>query len=161
MIMIAFATFFLTVVADHQAANGRNHELDQYFGSMPAMVLSLFQITTGGFDWREMSNLLEFSPLSVMVLCMYVAMMEHAILNILTGICCNTANKTAEDDFDITIHEERTRQESATAKLTKYFHTNLTEGDGTITWRQLDAHLNNPMVKSCFKRMDLERWHLQ
>jgi len=162
MIMIAFATFFLTVVADHQAANGRNHELDQYFGSMVAMILSLFQITTGGFDWRDMSNLLmEVSPSSVVVLCMYVSMMEYAVLNILTGICCNTANKTAEDDFDIAILEQQSRQASVTKKLTKYLNDHDLSGNGVITWEQLDCHLSQPQVRGYFKKLDLEFWHLQ
>jgi len=162
MIMITFATFFLTVVSDHQSTNGPHPELDPFFGSMTAMIISLFQITTGGFDWREMSSLLmEFSPLSVAVLCLYVSMMEYAILNILTGICCTTANKTTEDDMDITMHEEQQRQDCATAKLRKYFHLHDTSGNGEITWKQLDRYLNDPLVRSSFKRLDLERWHLQ
>jgi len=162
MIMIAFATYFLTVVSDYQADNGEDPELNAFFGSMAAMVLSLFQMTTGGFDWRDMSNqLLPVSHTSVAVLCIYVSMMEYAIMNILTGICCNKANKTAEDDFDITILEERMRQESAIAKLTKYFHDHDLAGDGQLTWRHLDHHLDDPQVHSSFKRLDLERWHLQ
>merc|ERR1719362_861968 len=109
--MVTFSTYFLTVVSDYQATHGIDPQLEIYFGSLQTMVLTLFQVTTGGFDWREICDLLmAFSPASVVVLCIYVSMMEYAIMNILTGICCHTANKTAEDDFDITISEERSRQ---------------------------------------------------
>jgi len=162
MIMVTFATYFLTVTADHQANHGIDPELEPFFGSMSATVICLFQITTGGFDWRDMSDLLmAISPLSVGVLCAYISMMQYAILNILTGICCNTANRTAEDDFDITIVEERHRQEGATIKLANYLRENNVSGNGHITWGELERHLKNPQVQSCFKRLDLEHWHLQ
>merc|ERR1719362_2433062 len=160
--MVTFSTYFLTVVSDYQATHGIDPQLEIYFGSLQTMVLTLFQVTTGGFDWREMSNqLMEFSPVSVLVLCVYISTMEYAILNILTGICCNTANKTAEDDFDITILEERSRQESATKKLTKFFRDQDQTGSGRITWDELNRHLANPQIRGYFKRLDLERWHLQ
>jgi len=162
MIMLAFATLFLTVTTDYRAEHGPQPHMEEYFGSMPVMLLSLFQMTTGGFDWRDMSDILwVISPLSVGALCLYMSMMQYAIMNILTGICCNTAHRTAEDDFEISIHEERVRQDAATAKLRKVFHAADVQNQGTITWKQLDSHLGNQAVLNCFKRLDLERWHLQ
>jgi hypothetical protein len=162
MIMVTFATYFITVVSDYQADNGRVYELDPFFGSLPEMVLSLFQITTGGFDWNEMSNLLMgFSPVSVIVLCVYVSMMQYAILNILTGICCHTATKTAEEDFDITHLEDRSHAQSASAKLLAYLHDHDESGKGQLTWKQLKHHWGDSDVSSWFNRLDLERWHLQ
>merc|ERR1712241_88062 len=162
MIMLIFATYFLTVVSERQATDEFDPKLTLFFGSLPVALLRLFQMTTGGFDWKELSDLLEeFSTTSVVMLCLYISMMEYAILNILTGICCNTANRTAEEDFDITMHEEQSRQENATSKLTEYFHDNDESGNGQITWEQLDGHLNSPDIVSCFKRLELERWHLR
>jgi len=163
MIMVSFATYFLTVASDHQANNGIDPELEPYFGSIAATMLSLFQMTTGGFDWRDMSNqLMAFSPVSVAVLCVYISMMHYAIMNILTGICCNTANKAAEEDFDITLLEESSRQESVLKKLKQYLYDNDESGEGLITWEQLARHLaNNQEVRGYFKRLELERWHLQ
>merc|ERR1719195_621945 len=129
---------------------------------MPRAVLSLFQVTTGGFDWGEMADLLSpISALSVIVLCIYVSMMQYAIMNILTGICCHTASKTAEEDFDITHLEEQRNEKGASAKLAAYFHKHDMSGIGEITWKHLKHHWNNPEVRNWFGRLDLERWHLQ
>jgi len=162
MIMSAFSVFFLTMVSDYQATDGPNPELEQYFGSMTKVMLCLFQATTGGMDWRVVCEaLMEVSFLSVAMLCVFISMMNYAIMNILTGICVNTANKTAEDDFEISIHEERSRQDNVTGKLKELLHEGDKDNNGTITWAQLEGYLRYPEVKHSFKKLDLEPWHLQ
>jgi len=161
MIKLAFAVFFLTMTTDYQVENGPVKDFDPYFGSMAVMLITLFQLTTGGFDWREMADLLSFSPMSVVVLCMYIAMMHYAILNILIGICCDTASKTAEEDFEISVHAEQEREDNATAKLKDFFHDADTDRSGNITWSELEQYLKEPGIRSAFKKIDLERWHLK
>jgi hypothetical protein len=162
MIMVTFATYFLTVVSDYQADNGPDPALNKFFGSMDKIILCLFQVTSGGFDWGEMADLLKpLSPMSVTVLCIYVSMMQYAILNILTGICCHTASKTAEDDFDITHLEEQKNEKSAQVKLAMYFRKHDMSGKGHITWKHLKHHWGNPEVRHWFGKLDLDRWHLQ
>lgn len=143
------------------AKNGLVPELDRCFGSMVTSGLCLFQVITGGFDWIEMSNLLAFSSESVAVLCLYVGMMNFLILNILTGICCDRATRSAAIDFDVQMHEDGLREASATANLEQYFYDNDVSVDGRITWKQLDSRFSDPLVKKWFKRVGLERWHLQ
>jgi hypothetical protein len=162
MIMSAFAVFFITIVSDYQASDGLNDELQEYFGSVPKVMLSLFQATTGGMDWRDLSNaLLKISFWPVAMLCIFISLMNYAILNILTGIVVNTANKTAEDDFEISIHEERSRQDNTTGRLKQLLHEGDKENTGMITWVQLDKHLGSSEIKNLFKKLDLEPWHLQ
>jgi len=86
---------------------------------------------------------------------------NFTLMNILTGICVNTANKTAEDDFAISIHEERSRQDNVTGRLKELLQKGDKESNGTITWAQLDSLLAFPEVKHAFKKLDLEPWHLQ
>jgi len=37
----------------------------------------------------------------------------------------------------------------------------FTRGEGTITWSDLDVHLHDKRVRSLFKKIDLEPWHLK
>merc|ERR1719223_1193406 len=139
MIKLAFSVFFLSVTTEYEAVHGQVLEFEPFFRSMPIMVLRLFQLTTGGFDWKELADLLSFSPLAVAMLCMYVAFMNYAILNILIGICCDTASKTADEDFEISLHAEQNREDNATGKLKRFFHHIDTDGSGKITWKELDC----------------------
>jgi hypothetical protein len=161
MITSCFSVFFITIVSDHQISVGRDTSLDEYFGSMPQVMILLFQATTGGVDWRTVSDILwRISSISVVVFCGYISMMVYCVMNILTGICVNTANTTAENDFQVSMHEERMRHNNVVVKLTKTLHAAATDGSGLISWPELEAHLEEPSVRNHFKRLDLEPWHL-
>merc|ERR1711933_136030 len=135
MIMSAFAVYFITIVSDHQASRGPQHKYEAFFGSMIATMMTLFKAITGGVDWGEISDLLwSISPHASCVLFVYISMMQFAILNILTGICCSTASKTAEDDLEVSRHAEELRNDGVAAKLKRFLHDADLEGTGTISW---------------------------
>jgi hypothetical protein len=155
--MSAFGVYLATAAADHQAKEGSDEEMDMYFGSMHKVVVSLFQATTGGIDWHILSDILRrISEFTCIMLYGYISMMVYAIMNILTGICVNNANKAADDDMELSW--DLAKHTSAVSILRK---TLLEDTDGTITWKQLQRHLNNAKVRGYFKRIDLEPWHLQ
>jgi hypothetical protein len=161
MIMSAFAVYFITVVSEYQAKQGAHQKYQAFFGSMITTMITLFQAITGGFDWGEMSDLLwSISPMASWVLFVYISMMQYAILNILTGICCSTASKTADDDLEVSRKEEDLRNDGVAAKLKRFLHAADLEGTGTISWGHLEKHLHDSDIRNDFKRLDLEPWHL-
>jgi len=134
----------------------------QYFGSMPKGVLSLFQASTGGIDWHIISDTLwDVSPSACMAFLGFISMMTFAIMNILTGIAVNNANRAAEDDFDLSFHQERSKHKNVITGLKNIFHSTNALGDGCITWSDLDKHLRDQQVRALFKKIDLETWHLK
>jgi len=162
MIMAGFAVYLVTIVSDHQASAGPSAWAVQYFGSMPAGMLSLFAASTGGVDWQNISDALwDVSPTACIAFLGYVSMMAYAIMNILTGICVNNANRAAEDDFDLSFHEERSKHKNVITSLKNIFHGADTRGEGTLTWTDLDKHLHDQQVRALFKKIDLETWHLK
>jgi len=162
LIMSAFSVYFITVVADYQAAQGPQQEYQDFFGSVVATLITLFKASTGGFDWGEVSDLLwTVSPLSSYVFFGYISMMEYLILNILTGICCSTASKTAEEDTELSIHDNDAQQNGVAVKLRRFLRNIDLEGTGTISWQQLEKHLHDSKLRNGFKQLDLEPWHLQ
>jgi len=162
MIMAGFAVYLVTAVSDYQATEGPNSWSEQYFGSRSAGMLSLFQATTGGIDWNELSDgLWGISPTACCIFFGYISMMVFAIMNILTGICVNTANRAAEDDFDLSFHAERSKHKSVIVSLKTILHKADSRGEGTITWPDLDVHLHDQHVRGLFKKIDLEPWHLK
>jgi len=162
MIMSSFAVYFITVVADHQRATGPQQEYEVFFGSLITSMIALFQATTGGFDWREMSDMLwNISPASSYVFFVYISMMQYAILNIITGICCTTAGKTAEDDLEVSRRAEELRHDGVAAKLKQILQKADVDGTGNISWGHLEKLLHDSNIRNDFKRLDLEPWHLQ
>jgi hypothetical protein len=162
MIMAGFAVYLVTVVSDYAAIEGQSAWGRKHFGSMPQGMLSLFQASTGGIDWQDLSDpLWAVSPFALLAFLGYICMMSYAILNILTGICVNNANRAAEDDFDLSFHAERSKHKNVIQGLKNIFHAGDTRGEGTVTWTDLDKHLHDPQVRALFKKIDLETFHLK
>jgi len=165
MMMSMFGVYFSTVIADYQAEVGTDPNMAMYFGSMPAVMISLFQATTGGLDWRELSDLLlRASTQGFVVFLGYISMMVYAFMNIIIGICVNNAGKAAEDDFDNCVHEELPKHNSVVVTLCKILRKSHGEEHGvcdTLTWPELEQHLTDPKVRGFFKRIELEPWHLR
>merc|ERR1719458_1810771 len=120
---------------------------------MPQIMSSLFQATTAGVDWRILSDLLaEHSEVTRLVFYGYISMMVYAIMNILTGICVNNANKAADDDMDICTEDMLKNEDVANLrkilvtgrKLDRSGSTSSLGSDigGTLNWVQLKVHLS-------------------
>jgi hypothetical protein len=131
---------------------------------------SLFQAVTGGCDWRDLSDLLcQISPIACGVFYAYISLMVFAILNILTGICVNTANKAADDDMDLCTEDMLQHnvnivrlREILVGKKTNGSSSSLeSDTEGKLTWPQLKVHLGEPIVRAYFKKIDLEPWQLR
>jgi len=86
---------------------------------------------------------------------------NFALMNILTGICVNNANRAAEEDFDLSMHEERSKHRQIVESLKERLRNADVRGAGTIAWSDLDMHLRDKQVRSLFKKIDLEPWHLK
>jgi len=165
LIIFMFGVYIANVIADYQAEAGKDPDMTKYFGSMPDVMLSLFQATTGGLDWRELSNLiLRASKFGFVVFLGYISMMVYAIMNVITGVCINNVNKAAEDEFDNSVHEELSKPDPVVATLRKLLrsgHGDDKRACDTITWPELEQHLTDPKVGGYFKRIELEPWHLR
>jgi len=135
--------------------------MELYFGSMPSAMISLFQATTDGLEWKVLSDIL--GKVSVMSLCTfyaYISMMVYAITNILTGICVNNATRAAYEDFEISMYEQMSKRENVVVMLRQIFHDADPERTGVMRWSQLQGQLKNPAVRSFFRKLDLEEWQL-
>merc|ERR1712008_50862 len=162
LIMSVVAAYVASAASDYVAAEGEDLEITQYFGSMPRTMSSLFQATTNGIDWRNLSEVLgRASRIAQALLFGYISIMVYAVMNILTGICVTTANKAAEDDLDYSIHQELAKSNNVFTNLRTILYGDDEYHSGNLQWCDLERHLDDPLVRGYFKCLDLEPWHLQ
>jgi len=167
LISAAMGSYFAWAVAEHLAeTDGVNSDEVKYFGSMLAILASLFQATTGGMDWRDLADILaDISPFACLILYAYMSMMMYAVMNILTGICVSNANRAAEDDLDLSTEEML--QNNANIQLLRSILSRKSSSSNDrdegikLTWPKLKVHLGNPKVRTLFKKIDLEPWQLR
>merc|ERR1719510_1168576 len=114
-------------------------------------------------DWRELSDqLCQISPIACGIFYVYISMMVFAIMNILTGICVNNANKAADDDMDLCT-EDMLKHDENVVRLRVILvggKKNDLDAVNKLTWAQLKVHLGDPTVRAYFKKIGLEPWQL-
>eukprot|EP00930_Biecheleria_cincta_P096075 TRINITY_DN87951_c0_g1_i1.p1 TRINITY_DN87951_c0_g1~~TRINITY_DN87951_c0_g1_i1.p1 ORF type:complete len:580 (+),score=108.48 TRINITY_DN87951_c0_g1_i1:117-1742(+) len=81
--------------------------LERHFRSLWTTMLTLFESIAGGVSWGEpLSALAGLSPLYVFMFLLYICLVILAMLNVLTGLCCDYAIQNAVSDRDDAIRAQ-------------------------------------------------------
>jgi len=180
LLTFVFGVYIAAMVAQYMLENGENNgedvgwlspadlktagiqaQLRVYFSSLPTALLTMFQCTTGGIDWADVSTLLfEVNVLAVMGFLFYVCMVVFAIMNILTGVCVNQASHAAQEDMDFLVAEDEAKHKRMIDYLKSVFTAADADEVGTMTWSQLQTQLAVPTVKDSFRVLGFETWDL-
>ncbi|CAE7686390.1 IAP1 [Symbiodinium sp. CCMP2456] len=115
-------------------------QLGTYYGSLERGMLTLWQIITGGMDWAVAVNPLmdHTGPVPVFVVFCYIAFALLALLNVITGVCVESAVKRVKEDKDNYLVQY----------VRGVFKRMETSGTGVITWDDFQSSL--------FKAIDLD-----
>eukprot|EP00927_Polykrikos_kofoidii_P015225 TRINITY_DN16758_c0_g1_i7.p1 TRINITY_DN16758_c0_g1~~TRINITY_DN16758_c0_g1_i7.p1 ORF type:complete len:640 (+),score=88.20 TRINITY_DN16758_c0_g1_i7:187-2106(+) len=98
-ICFAFGLIFVHIATMHIADSGKGDDerVLFYFGSVEGAMFTLYQATTGGVDWIEPYNAIAVTGTFCKCLfTFFVAFVQVAVLNLVTGLFVNTAMSFAE-----------------------------------------------------------------
>jgi len=123
---------------------GRDTELEQYFGSLWRSMLSLFQAITGGVDWDTLVVPLiqDVHPALAIVFVLYVAVMVLAILNVVTGVFVDSVLASAKAD----------KEQYLLNSARQLFKTKEEEMD----WASFQSKMHSPQMLEFFKGIDVD-----
>ena len=151
-LMYLLAVFLVDTCTSRRLAADISEEgfqqLGELYGHVSRCMLTMCQIITGGMDWGTAAEplILYTGPLAVFVLFCYIAFALLALLNVITGICVESAVKRGKEDKD--------------SYLVQYvrgvFQRMDTSGAGVITWDDFRASLHSKDMKELFKAIDLD-----
>lgn len=115
-IFYLFGLIFVQGIASHIHDEGPDGISDEHrgdimdsFGSVQKAMVTLFKTAMGGQDWEVYYNLVEPFGNKVLFL-FFVAFIQIALLNILTGIFVENALKLALPDLEVLAREYRTNE---------------------------------------------------
>merc|ERR1719421_1251605 len=75
-------------------------DLLELFGSMLVTLLTLYQSITGGMDWGDVAApLIEIHPVMGFFFATYIAFAVLCVLNVVTGVFVENANKIVQNDI--------------------------------------------------------------
>jgi len=122
-------------------------QLHQYFGSISKSVLSLYQAISGGVDWAVLVEPLSsgISPALVPFFALYVAFAVLVLLNLVTGVYVEGAQRLTKAD----------RERELLRKARRLFIQTDDDDTGTITWGQFRSQFEGQAMTELLADMEL------
>lgn len=119
----------------------------------------MFLCITAGVNWGDVVAPLAESTswaYTVLFLC-YISFMHFAVLNVMTGVFCQNAIETAEQDDDTVILELLEQKQGITKKLQSIFHLSLLyDEEAEFTAEQFAERLDDKELEAWFASIDIE-----
>jgi len=133
----------------------------KYFPSLVRTQITLFQAATGGLDWEITSTALEDKIAWIPVLwCFYIGFVVFAIANTVTGIFVDQAMKSAAEDAQNVMMEEREKRDATVATLRQVFYAADGKGRGLLSRRAVERICADKQVLMMFKQLEIDRGDL-
>lgn len=132
-------------------------DIESYFGSVEAGMMTLFQSITGGNDWSNFYVLVEKSGgINAALWVFYIIFFIFAACNIVTSIFIDKAMKLAQPDIETLLFEKQ-REDFSNARELKKLCCEVDRGDGiackssTITFKEFSKLMEDDRVRSYFE----------
>ncbi|CAE7864888.1 Cacna1c [Symbiodinium microadriaticum] len=159
LIIYIFGILFTDVVLNHLWEEGRTAEsenVQQYFGTLYASIITLFRSISNGITWEKAANSLEpISTFWVQVFHFYVAFCSFALLNVMTGVFCNSAIKAAERDHDTVVAQVMQTRKDYQDMVSNLFKRIDERGLGHLTITEFEKHFDDESVQALFEYLQI------
>lgn len=159
IIIYVFAMVFAQAASEELVDPGSgNRTLAHYWGSLPRSIFTLYKSIVGGVDWE-----IVVAPLSdihwfwVMLFIIFISFTFFAVLNVVTGVFCQSAIESAQHDHDMVIHQRMAQKKEYIKKIRRLFKDIGEVGDSEIiTYRSLERHISDDKVQAYFESLGLD-----
>jgi len=163
LIIYVFAIVFTDAVTQHLIDRlGEEHtptELDliRRFGTLHISMHTLFRCISNGISWDSVIEpLIQVSWLLGYAFSTYIAFCCFAVLNVMTGVFCQSAKESAERDQDLIVQMRLVDKQHRTMVITQLFEALDTSNCGSITLHEFEKRFQDEHVRALFHRFELE-----
>eukprot|EP00439_Symbiodinium_sp_Y106_P040441 s3410_g4.t4 len=168
LIVYVFAVLFTQAAGDFLLLDGATllepapemaTSKTRFFGSLHASMLALFMSIAGGVSWVEVVGELQLLSTGwVFVFIFYIAFTYFAVLNVVTGVFCQSAIDSAQNDQTLVLQSIQAEKQANIEKITNLFKAIDIEETGVITYQMLEDQVNSPEVQTYFEAIGLDVW---
>jgi len=161
MIFYGFGVAFTQARSDHLAnlehGAAIDGKLDFYWGSVISSMLTLFMSISGGVSWQDaILPLHHLSAFWTMLFVIFISFVIFAVLNVVTGVFCNSAINEAERDKHLAAMQVMTRRDEFVHSITKLFEDIDSDHSGTITLAEFQKFLGHEWFLAYFSSLDID-----
>jgi len=148
-----FGVFCTQLVTDYKvqhtdsAAREEMEDLLYYFGSLDRAMLCLYETISEGLHWSEVVKPLmeQCGEWLALIFVIYMSFTLFALMNVVTGVFCESAIRTAEED----------KKQVLMQQMQTMFVEADDDGSGTISLEEFEGHLKDPQMLSYLKAIDV------
>jgi len=141
---------------DEFYCNGRG-ALSRHWGNLFKSMFTLFKSISGGLSWDEaVFPMHKVGPLWVVCFTAYISFTYLAVLNVVTGIFCQSAIETAQQNEDLAVQIQIANKQAYIDRIMKVFKTIDDDASGAITKEELQEHLEDPDMEAVFSSLEIE-----
>mmetsp|Transcript_12991 Transcript_12991/g.30901 ORF Transcript_12991/g.30901 Transcript_12991/m.30901 type:complete len:636 (+) Transcript_12991:61-1968(+) len=166
VIVYVFAVLFAQAVNDYvldpespPLPDRESLASDRYYASLSDTMLSLFMCVSGGVNWSEvMAPLPLISPIWALLFLFFICFTYFAVLNVVTGVFCQTAIESAQNDQTAVVHSILKNKQAHIDKIRNLFTAIGDDKTGVITFAMFEEQINSPAVKAYFEVLGLDVW---
>lgn len=163
-VYLLFSLFFMQIITEHIVDTGEILEggsFDEFFGSVGTSVLTLYMASTGGDDWKVAYDVIRSTgPVGSFVFLGFVAFVQFALINIITGIFVEAAMQTLSPNAE-TLALENARKEKDNAKeLESLCRSVDADFSGKLTREQFEDGLRRGRIPMLLTLLGLHRHHV-
>jgi len=163
LIMYVFAIIFTDAVTQHLSSRfGEEHRkielvLMKRFGTLHDAMHTLFRCIAEGISWDlVIEPLIDVNWLLGYAFSLYIAFCCFAVLNVMTGVFCQSAKESAEKDQDLMIQMHHMDKQRRAMTIKQLFQALDTRKSGSITLREFEEQFRDEDVKAFFHIFELE-----
>lgn len=167
VITYSFAVLFVGAYGEYMSSSpdestASYESLHLYFGNLPKSLFTLFMSITGGISWEvAVRPLAELDWIYVGLFNAYIIVVLFAVMNVMTGVFCQTAIQSAEQNHEEQIQEELASRKLHTSHLRRLFQEIDQNDSGHFTLNELEDYLSNEKVRAYFSSLQInvsEAW---
>jgi len=158
MIIYVFAIVFTQSTTDHVLLHGESSlPLTMYWSSLLTSMFTLFKAITGGISWHDVVEPL--GSVSVLLTCLFAIFIfftYFAVLNVVTGVFCQSAIEAAHRDPDLIVHSLIMNKKAYIDKIKNLFTSLDGDDSGHITLKELEKLMKDETLQAHFEALDLD-----
>jgi len=166
LIVYIFAVIFVQVVNGYNADDSlprmpekQVRASEKHHGSLAGCMLSLFMSIANGVSWQEVLEPVRFiSAHWVLLFLFFISFTEFAVLNVVTGVFCQSAIESAQHDQATMMQSMMANKETHLNKIKQLFKRMGADETGCITFAMFEDKINDPDVRAFFESLDLDIW---
>mmetsp|Transcript_32860 Transcript_32860/g.90661 ORF Transcript_32860/g.90661 Transcript_32860/m.90661 type:complete len:577 (-) Transcript_32860:101-1831(-) len=135
----------------------QNGVLNEYWGTLPRSMFTLFKSITGGVNWDDVAK--PFNQVHIIwevAFAGFIIFAHLAVLNVVTSVFCQSAMEGAQHDHYIAVQAQIANKASYVKRMQALFKNVDSDDSGVITYEELEQHLGDRQVRAFFESMDLE-----